>query len=180
MDQNISVEKLVPITWTSTSKEYTVIVSESCLREIIQMARKHQPNEVGTALVGRYSEDGFTAFVEKLAPLTPDSKGARAAFRRGVVGLKEFFSQLWKSTHPELHYVGEWHSHPNGPASPSSRDDHSQTAIANDSKIDCPEVILLILGGDLQRLPTLGVFVHSRHCGRIDLRPAASGLSPRV
>lgn len=135
-----------------------------------KMAQTHYPNEVGTSLVGHYTDDGFEAFVLELAPLSPDSKGTRTSFYRGVDGLRTFFAKLRCAFKGKRHYVGEWHSHPDAAPSPSQTDDRHQLAIAADTKTDCPECILVILGGALSNFDAIGVFVYSRQHGRVMLR----------
>lgn len=135
------------------------------------MAQAHSPNEVGTSLVGCYSNNGFEASVLDLAPLSPDSKGSRTSFYRGVAGLKKFFTKLRQSFSGKRHYVGEWHSHPDAAPFPSQTDDGHQLAIAKDPNTACPECILIIIGHTLSNVDEIGVFVYSRKRGRISLAP---------
>ena len=133
------------------------------------MAQTHSPNEVGTSLVGCYSDNGFEASVLDLAPLSPDSKGSRTSFYRGVAGLKKFFTKLRQSFRGKRHYVGEWHSHPDAAPFPSQTDDRHQLAIAKDPNTACPECLLIIVGHTLSNVDEIGVFVYSRKRGRIPL-----------
>lgn len=136
-----------------------------------ELAQTHYPKEVGTSLVGCYSDDGFEASVLDLAPLSSDSKGSRTSFYRGIAGLRKFFAKLCRSSAGRRHYVGEWHSHPNGTPIPSGTDNRNQLAIAKDSKTDCPECILIITGGTFSNFNELGVFVYSRKRGKVTLFP---------
>jgi integrative and conjugative element protein (TIGR02256 family) len=138
---------------------------------MVSLAQEYVPREIGTSLIGSYTPDGFDAVVLGIAPVPSDSKGQRGAFQRGVRGLKCFFRALFEASHGEKHYVGEWHSHPFGPCTPSPTDDANQNAISNSSKTNCPESILIILGGDLLRKPETSVFVYSRGRGRVNLLP---------
>jgi len=138
-----------------------------------EMAQAHYPNEVGTPLVGCYSNDGFEAFVLDLVPLSPDSKGWRTSFYRGTTGLQKFFAKLRKVFSGKRYYVGEWHSHPNAAPIPSGTDDKNQLAIAHEAKTNCPECILVIIGGFLSNFSELGVFVYSRKRGKIVLSPVS-------
>lgn len=160
-----------PFRWQSDCKRYTVVVSNSCFRKIKEMAQSNYPNEVGTSLVGCYSDNGFKAFILELAPLSPDSKGSRYSFYRGVTGLRNFFTKLRKTFSGKRHYVGEWHSHPDAAPIPSDTDNRNQFAIAMDTQTDCPECILIIIGYTLSNFDELGVFVYSRKCERIRLFP---------
>ena len=155
--------------WQSDCKQYTVLISKSCLLKMTEMAQTHYPNEVGTSLVGCYSDDGFKASVLELAPLSPDSKGSRTSFHRGVVGLRNFFRKLRKKFSGRRYYVGEWHSHPNATPIPSNTDNQNQLEIAEDMKTECPECILIIIGGTLSNFDEIGVFVYSRKRGRVTL-----------
>ena len=155
--------------WQSDCKHYTVLISKSCLLQMTEMAHAHYPNEVGTSLVGCYSDDGFEASVLELAPLSPDSKSSRTSFYRGIAGLRNFFAKLRKTFSGRRYYVGEWHSHPDGKPIPSDTDNRTQSEIAEDTKTDCPECILIIIGGALPNFDEMGVFVYSRKHGRVML-----------
>lgn len=160
-------------TWRSSCGRYTVQLTEECVAEMTRLAKEHYPREVGTALVGSYSDDGFCAQVTGLAPLTEDSRGARTRFQRGSRGLREFFDRVFRKSRGLVHYVGEWHSHPDGPAEPSSVDIASVMDIARDPKVQCPECILIV-GATDSRAMTLGVVVCSYRIGKVKLRMAIS------
>jgi integrative and conjugative element protein (TIGR02256 family) len=139
---------------------------------MLALAKRHAPNEIGSSLVGRYTDNGWRAIVIGLAPLASDSIGSRYQFYRGVKGLRLFYRKLFERFHRQRHYVGEWHSHPGGDAAPSGTDRLNQSAIAADHKTDCPEAILVILGGQLSSKPSLGVFIQSRKHGLVELSPS--------
>jgi Prokaryotic homologs of the JAB domain len=160
-------------TWRSDSRLYTVVLEDEFLRESARLARAHVPNEVGTALYGRYGDDGRVAHVSGLGPLAPDSRGAQLSFIRGVRGLREFFSKLFRTTRGTVHYVGEWHSHPGGAPYPSGMDDQNMMAIANDVAAQCPEAVLVILG--VSDHISRSVYVYSRARGRVALRYVGQG-----
>ena len=136
---------------------------------MLEMAQAHSPNEVGTSLVGCYSDNGFEASVLDIAPLTPDSKGSRTSFYRGTTGLRKFFTKLREMSSSERYYVGEWHSHPDATPFPSQADDRQQLAIAKDTNTKCPECILILIGHTLSNVDEIGVFVYSQKKGRIPL-----------
>ena len=172
MASSIQVSRPPPLRWRSESPRYSVIIRKQCFREMLALAKRHAPVEVGTSLIGRYSNDGWQAIVVGLAPLSKDSKGSRNEFYRGVKGLRKFYRQLFERFHRQRHYVGEWHSHPDGPPSPSPTDNVNQGAIAKDRATECPEAILIILGGKLSSVPELRVFIQSRSHGLVALTPA--------
>lgn len=156
--------------WQSECKRYTVLLSNSCFAKMLDISRGNYPKEVGTSLFGCYSSCGFEASVLGVAPVTPDSKSTTNSFYRGVAGLREFYSHLWRVYRGSRHYVGEWHSHPDAAPFPSRTDDRNQFAIATDVHTNCPECILIIVGHSLSDSDEIGVYVYSRESGRIVLR----------
>ena len=162
--------------WRSSCGTYDVTVSTTCLQSMARLARSHLPREVGTALSGSYSDDGHMASVTGLAPVSPDSRGARFSFYRGARGLFEHFHSLFRSSRGRTHYVGEWHSHPGGAPYPSGTDDRNMFAIARDPHTLCPESILLIFAVAGHR-EELGVFVYSKGRGRVVLHPVTDELA---
>lgn len=134
-----------------------------------RLAASHFPNEVGTSIVGSYSDDGNHAVLESLAPVTSDSRGARTSFYRGGSGLLEFFRSIFSSSRGRKHYVGEWHSHPGGQPWPSGTDDSNMLGIARDLTAKCPECILVIVAEHKEAAAEFGVFVYSRTRGRVIL-----------
>lgn len=161
----------MPTRWISACGHYHVSIHAKCVREILALSVRHYPKEIGASVYGSYSDDGFKATVLGNAPIPSDSDSQRYSFHRGVNGVAQFFSKLFRQSLGGKHYVGEWHSHPGGPAEPSGIDDRSLLAIAANRETNCPECILILIGGNITQSPELGVFVYSRVRGRIDLRP---------
>lgn len=169
MVESISINGKQYLKWKSNCGLYNVSMSEFCFHKISEIAKRHIPREIGTSLVGYYSNDGFDAFILDIAPLSSDSKGLVSSFYRGVTGLQEFYTKLMQSFGRTRYYIGEWHSHPHGNPFPSSIDDQTQFAIASDIRVSCPECILVIIGENLSDRSELGVFVYSNKRGRIKL-----------
>lgn len=155
--------------WKSKCGRYTVSLTKLCLTKMIKAARDYYPKEIGTSLVGSYSDDGFDAIVLDTTPITSDSIMNTSLFHRGIKELKDFFAKLLKNHSGKRYYVGEWHSHPNNKPTPSETDNIAQLAIASDRKTNCPECILVIVGEDIFNQPDLGVYVYSRKKGKINL-----------
>ena len=159
---------LPPLLWRSEDGNYTVVFARRTILKMIKMAAAHSPYEVGTSLLGSYSRDGFRAEVLGLAPLSEDSSSGRTWFIRGVKGLKEFYERLTQQFHGRRHYVGEWHSHPGASPETSRTDRQTHREITIDHDTNCPEVILVVLGGNSLQ-STLEVCVHSKLRGIVRL-----------
>lgn len=163
----------LPITkWQSECREYNVIIPESCLTKLRKLASSHYPNEIGSSLVGCYSKCGYKAYILRPAPISSDSKGTRKSFYRGIAGLRRFFIKLREDKSGKQYYVGEWHSHPDSEPYPSTVDNKNQMSIASDVDTNCPECVLIILGGSPPDFQKLGVFVYSRTKGAVVLHPS--------
>jgi proteasome lid subunit RPN8/RPN11 len=163
--------KLPPLVWKSPDGTCTVAIARRCFLAMRDMAVEHGPREVGTSLVGQYQYDGRKAWVLGLAPLTLDSKATRWTFIRGIRGLDEFFRRILRRYRGKRHYIGEWHSHPSAAPVASGTDDRNQAELSRAEQSRCPTPILVIVGGNLRQKPTLGVYIHTRQGGRIDLLP---------
>lgn len=163
------MKSMPPLAWRSNCGKYQVRVTKRAYYSMHELAAQYAPCEVGTSLVGSYSDDGCCAIVHGIAPLSADSKGSPNVFHRGILGLRSFFNRITMRFRGRRHYVGEWHSHPGSDPSASLLDDRNQAAISSDEKVDCPESILVIIGGNLSTNPSLGLFVYSRNGGKITL-----------
>lgn len=156
-------------TWCSPDGKYRVSLSKHAFDDMLRLARKHAPSEIGTALVGSYSDSGDEALVEELAPVSADSRSGRFTFHRGVAGLRQFLRRVFTASAGRTHYVGEWHSHVGGAPIPSPTDEQNMMQIASDPKAQCPECLLVIFGLNDPAVD-LGVYVFSQKRGRIDLQ----------
>jgi hypothetical protein len=67
-----------------------------------------------------------SAVVVDALPAPADSKSSRAAFERGIDGLKEAVSEAARRTANIVQYIGEWHSHPSGYSARANTDDGIQ------------------------------------------------------
>ncbi|WP_168389190.1 Mov34/MPN/PAD-1 family protein [Xylophilus sp. Leaf220] len=126
------------------SRRFQVHLSDQAVGSMVAVCAVARGRETGGILIGRFTEDGNAAFVLEASAKPPDSGAGWAWFKRGASGLRDMLVQRW--THG-LHYLGEWHFHPGGSSEPSSPDKSSMAAIATNERYQCPEPILVILGG---------------------------------
>lgn len=126
------------------------------MRELVTTSRRYYPNEFGGLLVGRYSDDLTTCFIE--ANIVPkDYKSSRFTFERGKKGVVEKLEYYYNQV-PKLLYIGEWHTHPDGLPIPSVTDRLAMKQIATDDKVTIVSPVLLIIGL-FKEYHQLGVFV---------------------
>jgi integrative and conjugative element protein (TIGR02256 family) len=158
----------LPLEYTSRGAIFALTIRPAVAAELLSQGARAYPHETGGVLVGHYDDSHHEAIVEMLAPKPSDSRAGRSAFVRGTKKLKGFLSSLWRSTTPRLHYIGEWHTHPDGVPEPSGTDRDSMWAIATDGRAMCPEPVLVILGGNFRDCILVGAFVFPR--GRTETR----------
>lgn len=100
-----------------------VTVSGLVLDTVRALRKKSSPDETGGVLLGTY--DVVRGVVHLLAALSApaDSRQAPTYFIRGTRDLQPQVEQFATATAGRLHYVGEWHSHPDHAAARPSADD---------------------------------------------------------
>ena len=129
----------------SADGRFRISLAQDQVDLLIKLCAKTYPIETGGVLVGSYSTDLAHAVVTTVVSPPDDSVGGKHSFRRGVRGLQSLLIRLWPQ---KQYYVGEWHFHPDGAALPSRADDQQMAEVANSFAYNCPEPLLLIVGGN--------------------------------
>lgn len=131
--------------WTA-DRRFGIRIPANCLNRIIKLCQKADQVETGGILVGRYVSEHRCAEVTAVSDAPADSKHSVTRFLRGIQGLQRWLNRLWSKD--GTYYLGEWHYHPNGEPAPSSIDVDEIEDIARTASYQCPEPLLLIVGGD--------------------------------
>lgn len=146
-------------TQRSADGRFNLDLPGSIIDEMLEHCAKSYPMETGGILVGHYSDDCKFAHVTDLVPAPSDSIAGRLSFQRGVRGIQKFLNRMWPR---RRYYLGEWHFHPDGSASPSGTDASQMRSIAFAVGYHCPEPVLLILGGNPPQRFSLESYVYLR------------------
>lgn len=124
-----------------------IILPESIWMEIKAVVAKFYPNECGGIFTGRIDVQNNTATIEQV--IVPEKiRSSPVFFRRFAKSINNVLSQLFVKSKGESHYLGEWHSHPNGMPSPSHTDFSTMQKIAANTNIAIKTPVLLIIGYD--------------------------------
>ncbi|MCW3768314.1 ThiF family adenylyltransferase (plasmid) [Paenarthrobacter ureafaciens] len=103
--------------------------------------------ETGGMLLGSFDEATQTVLIDTVAGPSPDSHLSAAYFDHGTEGTQEIVTSLSTATANRVGFVGMWHTHPYGVASPSDRDEEGMADIvAMDG--GSRRALMLILGGN--------------------------------
>ena len=116
--------------------------------------------------MGRYNEELDMATVTRVCGPPPDSRRGRSTFVRGTGGLQQLIEGLWRVNQ---YYLGEWHFHPGGTARPSSVDVRQMKRISESDEYNCPEPILIVVGGMPPDEWEMVAYVFPRNCESIRL-----------
>lgn len=160
--------------WWTQDEEFGVRLPATVIAEMYDAFDKCNGMETGGILLGKYIGKNC-AEVTAITTAPPDSKAGPTWFKRGVRKLQEMVDAFWNKKRE--FYLGEWHCHPNGAAKPSGVDADQMYDIANSRDYKCPEPILIIVGGQPNRIRNIGVFVFPK--GRSVL-PLSAGPDPKT
>lgn len=120
-----------------------LIIDEVLIKSLYESSLNHYPNEFGGLLTGNYSPDKKTVFInQSIQPI--EYKSSRYSFNRGSRGLKSLLQKLFKMRTSQ-YYIGEWHSHPDGSATPSETDLRAFIQITSHNEVYIENPVLLIL-----------------------------------
>ncbi|PFP43564.1 hypothetical protein COK01_29845 [Priestia megaterium] len=125
---------------------YRISIDKKLMDEVYKLCHDALPNETGGILIGYYTDECNLAVITEILKAPSDSKGGPTWFYRGTHGVKRRLDTLWKEK--RQFYIGEWHYHPNSSSKLSHQDIKQMTSISKSRSYNCPEPILLIVGGN--------------------------------
>lgn len=99
-----------------------IYISDAVENEIQAMTASSLKKETGGCLFGSYDRDHNSIYVYYMVPAPEDSIHSPVSFVRGFKGLTAEYERITKLTYHQVRYLGEWHSHPNMPNTPSETD----------------------------------------------------------
>jgi integrative and conjugative element protein (TIGR02256 family) len=143
--------------WTKDVR-YGVRIPSKIFNKMLDSCRKSNDIETGGILVGYYNRSHDCAIVIDCSGPPKDSKHGRNYFHRGIQGLQNWIDKLWNRGY-RRYYLGEWHYHPFAKPEPSSIDFAQMKKNAEDKSYNCPEPIMVIVGGDSSDGYSLRTFV---------------------
>ena len=127
------------------SKGIEIHLEEAILAAIRGIADIHFPNEAGGALMGQVNGDGSGIVVTHLIGPGPQAIHNQTSFIPDYAYQEAEIGRLYNESERTLAYLGDWHSHPNGPAALSATDRRALMNIASfpEARISSPIMILL-------------------------------------
>jgi hypothetical protein len=102
--------------------DWEVRIVPGIVDQMLLQLTKAYPRETGGLFIGFANFKTKTVHVMGLIDAPPDSKSNHVCFYRGVRGLKGAVDGITQKTGGQLGYIGEWHTHPDGPDGISLKD----------------------------------------------------------
>ncbi len=139
-------------TWFFEEINCTVVIPFKCLKKIFKYAKKNIPNEIGGTLVGKYSSDGKTAFIEGVLVAKQVEKQGLTFFVRPSDKKDKSLETVYKKSKGNIHYVGEWHTHPYSQPKPSSQDESTLIDLVKQNSVKTDKPIMIIVGNNFSSI----------------------------
>lgn len=130
-----------------------VVLNSRCIRKLERELRSAGSDEIGGVLAAEQVEDGRFLVID----LSVQRNGTHSHFERDPIQHREFIRRFHERMghQPErFNYLGEWHSHPAYPATPSDVDFRQMQDLVEDVEQKSTFLVLMIvklgLKGQLQ------------------------------
>ncbi len=117
----IDVPKMEVLTAVN-DPEWQIRIIPGILNQMRTELAKAYPKETGGLFIGQANFKTKTVHVMGLIEAPSDSMSNQVCFCRGVHGLKGAVDHITEKTGGQLGYIGEWHTHPEGPNGISHKD----------------------------------------------------------
>ena len=130
-----------------------------------------RPWEVGGWLLGYWSVDRSAIVVTHSTPSA--SRGTPFGVTISGHGHRRLFDEIYDRTGGRATFIGDWHTHPAGPAQPSLRDLRALAQLASDPDYGTPMPLIAItaIGRWRRRSPHTRWWVRTSQTLVIELRP---------
>lgn len=131
---------------------YEIRISRAAMLEMLAETRRGVRErgaaiETGGMLIGAFDEAAEVAYVDLVYGPPPDSALAASYFDHGTDGTQAQVEYQRERSGKVLGFIGIWHTHPYGPARPSSTDKAGMTQILRFDSVG-RRALMIILGGN--------------------------------
>lgn len=149
LDKSLGVRAVIVAVQPSIEMElgdWRLVTDIGLLARIHALRHQKLPNETGGVLLGAVDIARRIVYVADTIPSPPDSEEWPTLYIRGAAGVAAEVERVQKVTAGQLHYVGEWHSHPRHCAPLPSSDDLKVFAWITEAldPDDLPAVMMIV------------------------------------
>lgn len=159
--------------------------ARDALSQLLREARRWRVRETGGALLGWRDRDN-TVVARVLGP-GPDARHGFRSFEPDGAWQNELGAEIYSESGRTIAYLGDWHTHPRGPARPSHQDRETAKIIATDKGFRTPTPLYAIAARRFGRRKRWELVMFEWHDGKLEevpvrvfdlLRTAGSLRSP--
>lgn len=118
---HFEIEPLVVFT-AINDQTWNVRIKHDVVDIVKRYMQDANPHETGGVLIGCANYKTRTIHIVDIIYAPEDSIGSSSLFIRGIKKLPESIKEINQKSGNQLGYIGEWHTHPNGPNTLSSTD----------------------------------------------------------
>lgn len=126
-----------------------IIVNDKILDDIRKYYCFCKNYETGGILLGKFNKENRVVEITEVHELKTNFF-SRILYKRSGRKAQKIINRRWHETNGVINYIGEWHTHPNMQAVPSSTDISSLKEITEKVKGVLPGTILIIAGKENQ------------------------------
>jgi integrative and conjugative element protein (TIGR02256 family) len=126
----------------------TVWLTEDSRDQILSASEDAEPNETGGILLGYEAPDSSAVVITHLIGPGPKAKSSRSQFVPDGTWQEAEVARIYEASGRRATYLGDWHSHPDGIARPSRKDERTARCIADTPEARIPNPLMLIAASD--------------------------------
>jgi integrative and conjugative element protein (TIGR02256 family) len=123
-------------------------LAEEARDSILTASQDEEPNETGGILLGYEVPDNHAVVITHLVGPGPKAKSSRAHFVPDGIWQEAEVARLYETSGRRATYLGDWHSHPDGVARPSKKDERTARDIAQTPEARIENPLILIAASD--------------------------------
>lgn len=144
-----------------SSKGFIKIKKEVWLKlQSYRQIEPHQP-EGGGVLLGRIIKDSSDVVIDAITVPMKQDICQRYFFHKNLLAHQKLVSQAWDESGGTIHYLGEWHTHPEKRPTPSIHDLHEWKRVLQNTVSDVNELFFVIIGTETTKVWS-GCLIHQK------------------
>jgi integrative and conjugative element protein (TIGR02256 family) len=149
----------------------TVWLAQKVIDSMLDEATAVAPNETGGMLLGYEGMDAPEPVVTEVIGPGPNARHSPSRFEPDADWQQGEVERIYADSGRITTYLGDWHTHPRGPARPSRKDRRTARRIARSKEARAPAPLMLIAGRDEKEWTIVCYRLRRRRLEPVQLRP---------
>lgn len=127
--------------------EASAWLAENIVQAMAAEANSKEPRETGGVLLGYWGTQNGEPVVTNIVGPGPNATHSLMSFVPDYRFQQLEVARLYEESHRRLHYLGDWHTHPNGGGNLSALDRRALRAIARSHGARARHPVMVVLAG---------------------------------